>query len=98
MGYLWLEITLAQLRGIEPYEILQALNSRLRHPVPGQSAEGVRVLTIWARTRAGRPLVVALRKVPDSQRDWWMVGARDLAEAEPAQFEQWETKAGGDHD
>lgn len=97
-GYLWLEITLAQLRGIEPYEVLQALSGRRRYPVPGHSPEGVRVLTIWARTRAGRPLVVALRKVPDSQRDWWIVGAREMSESERALFERWETEAGDDHD
>ena len=64
----------------------------------GQSSEGVRILTIWARTRAGRPLVVGLRKVSDTQRDWWIVGARDISESEHALFEQWETKAGDDHD
>lgn len=97
VGYLWLEITLAQLRGIEPYEVLQALSGR-RYPVPGHSPEGVRVLTIWARTTAGRPLVVALRKVPDSQRDWWIVGAREMSESERALFERWEKEAGDDHD
>jgi hypothetical protein len=75
VGYFWLEITLAALRGLEPYEVLQAHGSRRRYPVPGRAAQGIRVLTIWARTSAGRPLVVALRKVPDSQRDWWIVGA-----------------------
>jgi hypothetical protein len=98
VGYLWLAITLAQLRDVEPYEVLQVLNSRRRYPVPGQSSEGVRILTIWARTRAGRPLVVGLRKVSDTQRDWWIVGARDISESEHALFEQWETKAGDDHD
>jgi hypothetical protein len=98
VGYLWLEITLATLRGLEPYEVLQALGSRRRYPVPGQSEQGVRVLTIWARTRAGRPLVVALRRVLASQWDWWIVGARDMDESELALFEQWETKAGDDHD
>jgi hypothetical protein len=60
--------------------------------------EGCAILTIWARTRAGRPLIVALRKVQDSQRDWWIVGARDMNESEHGLFEQWETKAGGNHD
>jgi hypothetical protein len=41
--------------------------------------------------------VVALRKVPDSQRDWWIVGARDMSEPERARFEQWEKEAGDDH-
>lgn len=90
VGYYWLEITLAALRGLEPYEVMQALGSRRRYPVPGRSEQGLRILTIWARTSAGRPLLVALRKVPDSQRDWWIVGARDLDESELALFEQWE--------
>ena len=98
VGYLWLEITLATLRGLEPHEVLQALGSRRRYPVPGRSEQGIRILTIWARTSAGRPLLVALRKVPGSQRDWWIVGARDLDESELAIFEQWERKAGDDHD
>jgi hypothetical protein len=37
VGYLWLEITLAQLRGTEPYEVLQALSGEQRYPVPGHS-------------------------------------------------------------
>jgi hypothetical protein len=55
VGYLWLEVTLAALRGLEPYEVLQALGNRRRHPVPGRSEQGVQVLTIWARTTAARP-------------------------------------------
>jgi hypothetical protein len=98
VGYQWLPITLAQLHDIEPYEVLQALSAGRRYPVPGRSAQGVRILTIWARTRAGRPLIVALRKVQDSQRDWWIVGARDMNDSEHGLFEQWETKAGGNHD
>lgn len=94
VGYFWLEITLAALRGLEPYEVLQALGNSRRYPVPGRSEQGIRVLTIWARTSAGRPLLVALRRVPDSQRDWWIVGAPDLDESELALFEQWERKAG----
>lgn len=98
VGYVWLEITLAALRGLEPYEVLQALGSRRRYPVPGRSEQGIQVLTIWARTSAGRPLVVALRRIPGSRRDWWIVGARELDASELALFEQWERKAGDDHD
>jgi hypothetical protein len=43
-------------------------------------------------------LVVALRKAPENHRDWWIVGARDMDEFELARFEQWERKAGDDHD
>lgn len=98
MGYLWLTITLARLEGIEPYEVLQVLGGSRRYPVPGQSPDGVRILTVWGRTRAGRPLVVALRKVPDSERDWWILGARDMSASELALLERWETMAGEDHE
>jgi hypothetical protein len=30
VGYVWLDIRLAALRGLEPYEVLQALGSRRR--------------------------------------------------------------------
>lgn len=94
VGYFWLEIALAGLRGIDPYEVLQALSAERRYPVRGQSPEGVLVLTIWARTRSGRPLLIALRRVPGSPRDWWIIGARDLSDAERALFQQWEKEAG----
>lgn len=42
--------------------------------------------------------MVALRRIPDSRRDWWIVGARELDESELALFEQWERKADDDHD
>lgn len=96
MGYLWLEITLAHLRGIEPYEVMQALSAERRYPVPVRADNGMRVLTIWARTRAGRPFVVALRKVPDSRWDWWILGAREMTQDEAARFTRWETEAGED--
>lgn len=42
--------------------------------------------------------MVALRKVPDSPRDWWIVGAREMSESERELFERWEREAGDDHD
>jgi hypothetical protein len=59
VGYLWLEITLAQLRGIEPYEVLQALSGGQRYPVPGHSPGGCADLDDlgayerWATSRGG---------------------------------------------
>jgi hypothetical protein len=94
VGYFWLPVTLAMLRGVSPQEVLQALNAQRRYPVPGYSPEGISVLAIWARARTGRPLVVALRRIPDGGRDWWIIGARDLDDAELTRFEQWETKGG----
>ena len=90
MGYLWLQVTLDALLGIEPYEVLQALGARRRLPVPAISPRGVRVLIIWARTQAGRPLVVALRRDSAEPYNWWIVGARGMTAAERAAFEQWE--------
>ncbi len=46
------------------------------------------MVTVWARTRTGRPLIVAVRRVRDW--DWLIVGARDLTTAELIEFEQWE--------
>jgi len=48
----------------------------------------VGVLTVWARTRPGRPLIVAVRQVGDW--DWLIIGARDMHPTETAEFERWE--------
>ena len=60
MGYEWLLEALAALRGVEPFEVMQVLSAQRRLPLAAESA-GVRFLTISGRTRAGRPLVVAVR-------------------------------------
>jgi len=90
VGYFWLQATLAGLSGIEPHEVLQALYAKQRWPRPGVSPEGVRVLLILARTNAGRPLVVAVRRMPGRTLDWWIAGARDMTSTELAAFEEWE--------
>ena len=87
MGYEWLAAALAALRGVEPYEVLQALSAPRRWPVAAQSG-GVRFLTIWARTQAGRPLIVAVRLL--GGLDQQIIGAREMTEQEQAQFEAWE--------
>ncbi len=87
MPYMWLPIALAMLRGIEPYEVMQALNAKRRLPVPGTSGN-VRIIAICGRTNAGRALAVAVRQIGGFQQQ--IVGARDLNPDELAQFEQWE--------
>jgi hypothetical protein len=86
----WLQMALAALRGIEPHEVLQALSAKRRLPAPGLSPEGIRVLTIRARTNTGRPLVVVVRRMPAARIDWWIVGAREMTTAALSAFEQWE--------
>ena len=85
--YRWLEIALAALRGVEPHEVLQALASPHRLGAPSAGAD-VALLGVFARTDAGRPLVVTLRR--GEGFDWWIVGARDMTGDELAAFENWE--------
>jgi hypothetical protein len=90
VGYEWLAATLAALRGLEAYEVIQALAADRRWPRPATGPAGVPVLTIWARTEAGRRLIVVLR--PANQFDWWIVGARDMTTAEAAAYDRWEAQ------
>lgn len=46
------------------------------------------MLTIWARTRGGRPLIVAVRR--ESGRDRLIVGARDMHLQERMHVVRWE--------
>ncbi len=88
VGYEWLPIALARLRGIEPHEVMQALTAETRWPRPVTGPGGVALVTIWARTRAGRRLIVVVRKV--GAFDAWIVGARDMNPAEAAEYDRWE--------
>ena len=88
MVYLWPGWALDGLRGIAPYEVIQALGAGQRWPRPAKAPNGVDVLTVWARTRAGRPLIVAVRRSGDW--DWLIVGARDVTPAEAIEFARWE--------
>jgi hypothetical protein len=89
VGYEWLAVALDKLRGIEPDEVVQTLRARRRWPrVATSDTTGIGVLTVWARTEYGRPLIVALRRV--DEWDWQIVGARDMRPGELAEFEQWE--------
>jgi hypothetical protein len=87
VGYEWLPVALRALRGITRYEVLQALGARRRRPVPARAA-GVTVLTVWARTAAGRPLIVVVR--PAGGFDWQILGAREMTEKQLMEFERWE--------
>lgn len=87
MGYDWLPEALTALTGVEPYEVLQVLTATRRLPLAASSG-GVPFIAIMGRTRAGRPLVVAVRKVGDF--DQQIIGARDLTPAELKRFETWE--------
>lgn len=90
MPYEWQEWALRGLVGIEPYEVLQALESRHRWPRRGTALSRRMVLTIWSRTRTGRPLIVALYH--DAGFAWKIIGARDMTAAELTEFLDWERK------
>jgi uncharacterized DUF497 family protein len=85
--YEWEEWALGALAGIEPQEVRQVLDAARRWPRPAGTAE-VQVLTIWGRTRRGRPLIVAVYQVSD--HTWKIIGARDMTRAEAADFDRWE--------
>jgi hypothetical protein len=73
---------------MEPYEVRQVLDAARRWPRPGADRAGFRVLTVWGRTRAGRPLIVAVYYVHGFV--WKIIGARDMTGAELAEFDRWE--------
>lgn len=79
---------LAVLRGVEPYEVMQALAASRRWPRPVTGPGAVPLVTVWARTLAGRPLIVAIRHAGDFE--WWIVGAREMNPAETAEYVRWE--------
>jgi hypothetical protein len=87
-GYEWLAIALEALRGIEPHEVLQALGAERRWPRLAHSPGGQPVLPIWARTSAGRGLIVAVRALSEWQ--WQIVGVRAMQPEELITFEKWE--------
>ncbi len=88
MAYDWLPYLLAQLVGIDAYEVRQVLEEGRRRPKPAVE-DGMRFLGMWGRTRAGRPLIVTLRPTPVAH-DWTIVWARDMTAEELAEFEAWE--------
>jgi len=88
MGYHWLPGLMAILRGIEPHEILQALDATVRWPRPAAGSDGGPYLTIWARTNAGRPIMVVTK--PDGPLEWVIIGAQPLTAEQTAEFAAWE--------
>lgn len=88
MPYEWEEWALQALRGIEPYEVRQALGAARRWPRPATGAHGLPVVTIWSRTAAGRPVVVAVYRITGFT--WKIIGAREMTEKELVEFTQWE--------
>ena len=88
--YEWEDWALAALVGIEPYEVRQALEAKRRRPRRATSATGVPVLTVWGRTRAGRPLIVAVYHVTGFT--WKIIGARDMTDKELIEFREWEDR------
>jgi hypothetical protein len=93
VGYSWTGWSLSGLRGIEPFEVLQVLYAERRWPQRAHGPSGTTVLTIWARTRSGRPLIVAVRRV--GEREWLIVGARDMYASERVDFVRWEEAQDG---
>jgi hypothetical protein len=92
VGYEWVPLLLARLRGILPYEVLQVLeDKRPRWPRPAVGAGGVRVLAVWGQTRAGRRLIVVLRPTEVSH-DWLIIGAMEMTAAQAAEFDRWEAE------
>lgn len=90
MPYEWDEWAINALTAIEPHEVQQALAADRRWPRPAVDARGLRVLTIWARTRAGRALIVAVYH--SSGRTWKIIGAREMRADELAEFAKWEER------
>ncbi|GAA2396727.1 hypothetical protein [Dactylosporangium salmoneum] len=90
MPYRWWPATLAALVGITADEVLQALGAERRRPIPGH-ALGIPALSVWARTAAGRPLIVIVKH--QGELEWGIIGARHMSAEELAEFEQWEGTA-----
>jgi hypothetical protein len=89
LAFEWLHDAYRQLRDIKPDEVHEALGADRRWPrLAFYDERGFRVLTVWARTHAGRPLIVAAR--PGSGLNWQCLGARDMTPAERLDFEAWE--------
>ena len=88
MPYEWEEWALKALADVAAYEVRQALDADRRWPRRASSASGAQVLTIWARTERGRPLVVAVYHVDGFT--WKIIGAREMTDKELVEFGQWE--------
>jgi hypothetical protein len=90
VGYEWLPWALAALTGIEHDEVMQVLAGTRRLPSAATSGV-VPFVAISGRTLAGRPLIVAVRRIGDF--DQQIIGAREMTPVELATFEKWEATA-----
>jgi hypothetical protein len=88
VGYEWPGWALDALRGVEPYEVVQALGAKRRWPRRAVGHGGLQVLTVRARTGSGRPLIVAIRE--RDEWEWLILGAREMRLRERAEFARWE--------
>ena len=91
MPYEWLQTAFAVLAlfDIEPHEVMQVLYGSNRRPVPAvDPATGLRMLTIWGRTRSRRALIVTVKQA--GGYDILILGARDMTASERKEYEQWE--------
>lgn len=88
MEWEWRPWSLEGLRGIEPHEVMQALNAArtLRRWADDN------VLAVFSQSSAGRRLVVALYEDVDV---WVVIGARDMSPDEAALFDGWMTGGEG---
>ncbi|MET7396289.1 hypothetical protein ABZS66_22685 [Dactylosporangium sp. NPDC005572] len=88
MGYEWLPGLMAILNGVEPHEVIQALDNPHRWPHPMRDQYGRAFVAIWARTRTGRPVIVTIRLLGGF--DAQIVAARPMTPDETAHLETWE--------
>jgi hypothetical protein len=71
-------------RGLEPYEVMQALlqRPRVRRWLSDE------VLGIWSRSIAGRHLVIMVAEAgPDDDFEYWILGAREMFPGERKWFD-----------
>jgi hypothetical protein len=88
VGYEWMPGLLAFLVGVEPHEVLEALDNPRRWPRPVRGPHGMTYIAIHSRTTTGRAITVVVRHLGD--HDAMIVGARGMTPADIALFEQWE--------
>ena len=77
--------------GLEPGEVLYALSTDPRWPRPARDpVTGLHTVMFWSRTSSGRAITVVTRRV--GERDWEIIGARPLTQAEEAELAEWEAE------
>lgn len=87
MGFEWSYWSLnrAMERGIHEYEVDQVRRNR---PWPRPTERNGRgFMTLWGRTDAGRPLMIAAYRA--DRWVWEILDLRELTPAEAAEYDQW---------